>query len=175
MDKAKIAVSFIGYFHQKICSVKTCRFPKGYFGLSALCHCNVSVVGLYLIFSVYKYVVSIFQMKVHLLELNKRLVEAEEKRDTLKNEINNRLDPAEERENLLMQVCSIQTTNSTFKIILRSNPAAVAAGRGSNHRQCSNLLTGLIIATCISLNPSIGTDSTAVTKPKFLTVASMDG
>lgn len=43
-------------------------------------------------------------MKMQLLELHKRLMEAEEKRDALKNEINNRLDPAEERENLLLQV-----------------------------------------------------------------------
>ncbi|KAL0850877.1 hypothetical protein ABMA28_006786 [Loxostege sticticalis] len=44
------------------------------------------------------------QIKVHLLELNRRLVTAEEKRDNLKNEMNNRLDPQEEREKLLLQV-----------------------------------------------------------------------
>ncbi|CAG4977596.1 unnamed protein product [Parnassius apollo] len=48
--------------------------------------------------------ISISQIKVHLLELHKRLAAAEEKRDSLKNEINNRLDPQEEREKLLQQV-----------------------------------------------------------------------
>ena len=41
---------------------------------------------------------------MHLLELHRRLASAEEKRDNLKNEINNRLDPQEEREKLLQQV-----------------------------------------------------------------------
>ncbi|CAH2102192.1 unnamed protein product [Euphydryas editha] len=44
------------------------------------------------------------QIKMQLLELHRRLVAAEEKRDSLKNEINNRLDPQEEREKLLLQV-----------------------------------------------------------------------
>ncbi|XP_050362720.1 intraflagellar transport protein 74 homolog [Nymphalis io] len=44
------------------------------------------------------------QIKMHLLELHRRLVAAEEKRDNLKDEINNRLDPQEEREKLLLQV-----------------------------------------------------------------------
>ncbi|XP_045459676.1 intraflagellar transport protein 74 homolog [Melitaea cinxia] len=44
------------------------------------------------------------QIKMHLLELHRRLAAAEEKRDNLKNEINNRLDPQEEREKLLLQV-----------------------------------------------------------------------
>ncbi|KAM3967630.1 intraflagellar transport protein 74 homolog [Aphomia sociella] len=44
------------------------------------------------------------QIKVHLLELHRRLVSTEEKRDNLKNELNNRLDPQEEREKLLLQV-----------------------------------------------------------------------
>ncbi|XP_026486598.2 intraflagellar transport protein 74 homolog [Vanessa tameamea] len=44
------------------------------------------------------------QIKMHLLELHRRLVAAEEKRDNIKNEINNRLDPQEEREKLLLQV-----------------------------------------------------------------------
>ncbi|CAH0727545.1 unnamed protein product, partial [Brenthis ino] len=44
------------------------------------------------------------QIKMHLLELHRRLVSAEEKRDNLKDEINNRLDPQEEREKLLLQV-----------------------------------------------------------------------
>nr|XP_026486598.1 intraflagellar transport protein 74 homolog [Vanessa tameamea] len=44
------------------------------------------------------------QIKMHLLELHRRLVVAEEKRDNIKNEINNRLDPQEEREKLLLQV-----------------------------------------------------------------------
>ncbi|XP_063899600.1 intraflagellar transport protein 74 homolog [Helicoverpa armigera] len=44
------------------------------------------------------------QIKVHLLELHRRLVAAEEKRDNMKNEMNNRLDPQEEREKLLLQV-----------------------------------------------------------------------
>ncbi|XP_026738896.1 intraflagellar transport protein 74 homolog [Trichoplusia ni] len=48
--------------------------------------------------------ISGFQIKVHLLELNRRLVAAEEKRDNIKNELNNRLDPQEEREKLLSQV-----------------------------------------------------------------------
>ncbi|KPI95083.1 Intraflagellar transport protein 74-like [Papilio xuthus] len=48
--------------------------------------------------------ISMSQIKVHLLELHRRLAAAEEKRDTLKNEINNRLDPQEEREKLLQQV-----------------------------------------------------------------------
>ncbi|CAK1602354.1 unnamed protein product [Parnassius mnemosyne] len=48
--------------------------------------------------------ISVSQIKVHLLELHKRLAAAEEKRDSLKNEINNRLDPQEEREKLLQQV-----------------------------------------------------------------------
>lgn len=46
----------------------------------------------------------LFQIKVHLLELHRRLAEAELKRDNLKNELNNRMDPQEERENLLRQV-----------------------------------------------------------------------
>ncbi|XP_062524780.1 intraflagellar transport protein 74 homolog [Bombyx mori] len=44
------------------------------------------------------------QIKVHLLELHRRLVAVEEKRDNMRNEINNRLDPQEEREKLLSQV-----------------------------------------------------------------------
>ncbi|KPJ16488.1 Intraflagellar transport protein 74-like [Papilio machaon] len=48
--------------------------------------------------------ISMSQIKVHLLELYRRLAAAEEKRDSLKNEINNRLDPQEEREKLLQQV-----------------------------------------------------------------------
>ncbi|XP_034834735.1 intraflagellar transport protein 74 homolog [Maniola hyperantus] len=44
------------------------------------------------------------QIKMHLLELHRKLVAAEEKRDNLKDEINNRLDPQEEREKLLLQV-----------------------------------------------------------------------
>lgn len=44
------------------------------------------------------------QIKVHLLELHRRLAAAEEKRDNMKNEINNKLDPQEEREKLLLQV-----------------------------------------------------------------------
>ncbi|KAJ8735798.1 hypothetical protein PYW07_007418 [Mythimna separata] len=44
------------------------------------------------------------QIKVHLLELHRRLVAVEEKRDNMKNEMNNRLDPQEEREKLLLQV-----------------------------------------------------------------------
>ncbi|CAH2050773.1 unnamed protein product, partial [Iphiclides podalirius] len=48
--------------------------------------------------------ISVSQIKVHLLELHKRLAEAEEKRDNLKDEMNNRLDPQEEREKLLQQV-----------------------------------------------------------------------
>ncbi|XP_023935720.2 intraflagellar transport protein 74 homolog [Bicyclus anynana] len=44
------------------------------------------------------------QIKMHLLELHKKLAAAEEKRDNLKDEINNRLDPQEEREKLLLQV-----------------------------------------------------------------------
>ncbi|XP_026320248.1 intraflagellar transport protein 74 homolog [Hyposmocoma kahamanoa] len=44
------------------------------------------------------------QIKVHLLELHRRLAAAEEKRDNLKNEMNNRLEPQEEREKLLLQV-----------------------------------------------------------------------
>ncbi|XP_063823995.1 intraflagellar transport protein 74 homolog [Ostrinia nubilalis] len=44
------------------------------------------------------------QIKVHLLELHRRLAAAEDKRDTLKNEMNNRLEPQEEREKLLLQV-----------------------------------------------------------------------
>ncbi|XP_072940277.1 intraflagellar transport protein 74 homolog [Epargyreus clarus] len=44
------------------------------------------------------------QVKMHLLELHRRLAEVEEKRDNLKNEISNRLDPQEEREKLLLQV-----------------------------------------------------------------------
>ncbi|XP_046978887.1 intraflagellar transport protein 74 homolog [Vanessa cardui] len=44
------------------------------------------------------------QIKMHLLELHRRLVAAEEKRDNIKNEIKNRLDPQEEREKLLLQV-----------------------------------------------------------------------
>ncbi|XP_053619883.1 intraflagellar transport protein 74 homolog [Plodia interpunctella] len=44
------------------------------------------------------------QIKVHLLELHRRLATAEEKRDNLKNELNNKLDPQEEREKLLLQV-----------------------------------------------------------------------
>ncbi|XP_068626940.1 intraflagellar transport protein 74 homolog [Battus philenor] len=48
--------------------------------------------------------ISMSQIKVHLLELHRRLAAAEEKRDSLKNEINNRLDPQEEREKLLQQV-----------------------------------------------------------------------
>lgn len=41
---------------------------------------------------------------MHLLELHKRLASTEEKRDNMKNEMNNRLDPQEEREKLLLQV-----------------------------------------------------------------------
>ncbi|CAH4031372.1 unnamed protein product [Pieris brassicae] len=48
--------------------------------------------------------ISSTQMKMHLLELHKRLAAAKEKRDNLKHEINNRLDPQEEREKLLLQV-----------------------------------------------------------------------
>ncbi|KAG7310434.1 hypothetical protein JYU34_003210 [Plutella xylostella] len=48
--------------------------------------------------------ISASQIKVHLLELHRRLAEAELKRDNLKNELNNRMDPQEERENLLRQV-----------------------------------------------------------------------
>ncbi|CAK1540254.1 unnamed protein product [Leptosia nina] len=48
--------------------------------------------------------ISSSQIKMHLLELCKRLAAAEEKRDTLKYEINNRIDPQEEREKLLLQV-----------------------------------------------------------------------
>ncbi|CAB3241070.1 unnamed protein product [Arctia plantaginis] len=44
------------------------------------------------------------QIKVHLLELHRRLAASEEKRDNIKNEMNNRLDPQEEREKLLLQV-----------------------------------------------------------------------
>ncbi|XP_047545079.1 intraflagellar transport protein 74 homolog [Vanessa atalanta] len=44
------------------------------------------------------------QIKMNLLELHRRLGAAEEKRDNIKNEINNRLDPQEEREKLLLQV-----------------------------------------------------------------------
>ncbi|CAH0766203.1 unnamed protein product [Diatraea saccharalis] len=44
------------------------------------------------------------QIKVHLLELNRRLAAAEEKRDNIKHELDNRLDPQEEREKLLLQV-----------------------------------------------------------------------
>ncbi|XP_039759620.1 intraflagellar transport protein 74 homolog [Pararge aegeria] len=44
------------------------------------------------------------QIKMHLLELHRKLVAAEEKRDNLKDEITNRLDPQEEREKLLLQV-----------------------------------------------------------------------
>ncbi|XP_050681924.1 intraflagellar transport protein 74 homolog isoform X1 [Leptidea sinapis] len=44
------------------------------------------------------------QIKLQLLELRKRLAAAEEKRDNMKHEINNRLDPPEEREKLLLQV-----------------------------------------------------------------------
>ncbi|XP_073958336.1 intraflagellar transport protein 74 homolog isoform X2 [Choristoneura fumiferana] len=44
------------------------------------------------------------QIKLHLLELHRRLATAEEKRDNLKNEMNNRLEPQEEREKLLLQV-----------------------------------------------------------------------
>lgn len=39
-----------------------------------------------------------------MLELHRRLAAAEEKRDNLKNEMNNRLEPQEEREKLLLQV-----------------------------------------------------------------------
>ncbi|XP_063548316.1 intraflagellar transport protein 74 homolog [Cydia strobilella] len=56
------------------------------------------------------------QIKLHLLELYRRLATAEEKRDNLKNEMNNRLDPQEEREKLLQQVrednASIQSLDS---------------------------------------------------------------
>ncbi|XP_022130307.2 intraflagellar transport protein 74 homolog isoform X1 [Pieris rapae] len=48
--------------------------------------------------------ISSTQMKMHLLELHKRLEAAKEKRDNLKHDINNRLDPQEEREKLLLQV-----------------------------------------------------------------------
>ncbi|XP_075979351.1 intraflagellar transport protein 74 homolog [Anticarsia gemmatalis] len=48
--------------------------------------------------------ISASQIKVHLLELHRRLAAAEEKRDNMKNEMNNRLDPQEEREKLLLQV-----------------------------------------------------------------------
>ncbi|CAF4796814.1 unnamed protein product [Pieris macdunnoughi] len=48
--------------------------------------------------------ISSTQIKMHLLELHKRLAAANEKRDNLKHEINNRLDPQEEREKLLLQV-----------------------------------------------------------------------
>ncbi|XP_038208103.1 intraflagellar transport protein 74 homolog [Zerene cesonia] len=48
--------------------------------------------------------ISSSQLKMHLLELHKRLAAAEEKRDNLKNEMNIRLDPQEEREKLLLQV-----------------------------------------------------------------------
>lgn len=41
---------------------------------------------------------------MHLLEFYKRLADREEKRDNLKHELNNRLDPQEEREKLLLQV-----------------------------------------------------------------------
>ncbi|KAJ0182326.1 hypothetical protein K1T71_001695 [Dendrolimus kikuchii] len=44
------------------------------------------------------------QIKLHLLELHKRLASLEEKRDKIKHEMNNRLDPQEEREKLLLQV-----------------------------------------------------------------------
>ncbi|XP_045768948.1 intraflagellar transport protein 74 homolog [Maniola jurtina] len=44
------------------------------------------------------------QLKMHLLELHRKLLAAEEKRDNLKDEMNNRLDPQEEREKLLLQV-----------------------------------------------------------------------
>ncbi|XP_041975723.1 intraflagellar transport protein 74 homolog [Aricia agestis] len=44
------------------------------------------------------------QIKLHLLELHGKLAAAEEKRDTIRNEINDRLDPQEEREKLLGQV-----------------------------------------------------------------------
>lgn len=43
-------------------------------------------------------------MKMQLLEFHKRLAAAKEKRDNLKHEIDNRLDPQEEREKLLLQV-----------------------------------------------------------------------
>lgn len=44
------------------------------------------------------------QIKINLLELHRRLASVEEKRDKIKNEMNNRLDPQEEREKLLLQV-----------------------------------------------------------------------
>ncbi|XP_060807667.1 intraflagellar transport protein 74 homolog [Amyelois transitella] len=44
------------------------------------------------------------QIKVHLLELHRRLATTEEKRDNLRNELNNKLNPQEEREKLLVQV-----------------------------------------------------------------------
>ncbi|XP_061385809.1 intraflagellar transport protein 74 homolog [Danaus plexippus] len=44
------------------------------------------------------------QIKLHLLELHRRLAAAEEKRDNLKDEMSNRLDPQTEREKLLAQV-----------------------------------------------------------------------
>ncbi|RVE51132.1 hypothetical protein evm_004275 [Chilo suppressalis] len=44
------------------------------------------------------------QIKMHLLELHRRLAAAEEKRDNIKHELDNRLDPQEEREKLLHQV-----------------------------------------------------------------------
>ncbi|KAI5645010.1 hypothetical protein NE865_02984 [Phthorimaea operculella] len=44
------------------------------------------------------------QLKLHLLEMHRRLASVEEKRDNMKNEMNNRLDPQEEREKLLLQV-----------------------------------------------------------------------
>ncbi|KAL4716826.1 hypothetical protein ACJJTC_012637 [Scirpophaga incertulas] len=44
------------------------------------------------------------QIKMNLLELNRRLIATEEKRDSLKNDLTNRLDPQEEREKLLLQV-----------------------------------------------------------------------
>ncbi|KAJ2948052.1 hypothetical protein O0L34_g9849 [Tuta absoluta] len=44
------------------------------------------------------------QLKLHLLEMHRRLASVEEKRNNMKNEMNNRLDPQEEREKLLLQV-----------------------------------------------------------------------
>lgn len=58
-----------------------------------------------------------------MLELHRRLAAAEEKRDNLKNEMNNRLEPQEEREKLLLQVkpANILTYSSNFIEIFVNN------------------------------------------------------
>lgn len=43
-------------------------------------------------------------MKTHMVDLIRKLMTAEEKRNELKEEMNNKLQPAQEREQLLAQV-----------------------------------------------------------------------